>query len=84
MFKLNKLFNRKPAERAPVVGRTTALTNDVTKYQYGAVVIDGVRYCVRTSDKSEWCKGTMVEVLEENNDNGMIVLTVKKAAIAAV
>ena len=72
-----KLFNRNQ-EKASVVGRRAELSNDVTKFQYGAIFLDDIRYSVRTNDGSELCKGAVVEVLEERSDYGTPILTVKK------
>jgi hypothetical protein len=73
-----KLFERKQVEKNSVIGRKIELAHDITVYQYGTVFIDGVRYCAKVVDGSELCKGTMVEILEEHNDHGTAVLTVKK------
>jgi hypothetical protein len=73
-----KLFKCNQKEKAPVIGRKTELVNDATVYQYGAVVIDGKRYCAKVNNGAELCKGTKVEVLEENCDHGTVILTVKK------
>ena len=75
---LDKLFNRKQTKTKPVVGRQVELAHDATVYQYGTVFIDDIRYCAKIVDGSELCKGTMVEVLEEKNDHGTTILTVKK------
>ena len=74
---LNKIFN-KSTEKKSVIGRETELIHDATVYQYGSVMIDGVRYCAKVADGSEMRKGTAVRVLEENTPHGTAVLTVEK------
>ncbi len=74
MFK--KLFKRKQVkEKVSLVGRKAELFHDVTVFQYGTVFIDDERYSVKTVDNAEYCKGTLMEVLEEND----AYLLVKKA-----
>lgn len=73
-----KLFNKKQEEKKSVVGRQVELIHDATVYQYGTVIIDGVRYCAKIVDGSELIKGTIVEVLKEHNHHGTASLTVKK------
>ena len=73
-----KLFNRKKTEKKSLVGRKAELVHDATVHQYGTVFIDGVRYCAKIADGTEQSKGTMVEVLEENNNCGTDILTVKR------
>lgn len=74
------LFKRDKTEQSIVVGRLTQLVHDITTFQYGTIVLDGVRYCARTADSSELCKGQAVEVLSENNNHGTAILTVKKVS----
>ena len=74
-----KLFNRPQKEKKSVVGVRTELVHDLTVFQYGTVFINGVRYSVRANTpKTEMCKGTVVEVLEESCEHGSTILTVKK------
>ena len=72
------LFNQKHEEKISVVGRKTELIHDITSCQYGAVIIDDIRYSVKVTDGAELLKGTVVEVIEESNPYGTTILTVKK------
>lgn len=75
---LEKLFKRKQMkENVSVVGRKAELFHDITIFQYGTIFIDDVRYSVKSIDNMEYCKGTLVEVIEENESH----LVVKKCDI---
>lgn len=73
-----KIFNRKQEEKKSFVGRQAELIHDLTEFQYGSIILDEKRYSVRTNDGTRLCKGAVVEILEERNDYGTPILTVKK------
>lgn len=72
------LLRKTKEENKSVVGRQVELYHDLTVFQYGTVFLDNIRYSVRTNDGSELCKGALVEVLEEHNEHGSTILTVKR------
>lgn len=63
---LDRLFKKKEKKPESFIGRQTTLVHDVTIYQTGVIIIDGVRLSVKTIDETELCKGTLVEVVKED------------------
>ena len=63
---LSRLFKKKKInESKSFIGCRTKLIHDVTVFQTGVIIIDGIRLSVKTIDETELCKGTLVEVVKE-------------------
>lgn len=75
----NSIVKRNKPEQMPIVGSLTPLIHDITTCQYATIILDGIRYCAKTTDGSELCKDTIVKVVAKSETHGTPILMVQKA-----